>query len=144
MTTHDDITRLIGDALSGFNSDFPVSPTFLARQALQSCDPDDESPEIIRFAAELQFRQIARGILRQEYEMNDDSQKELFEKLQPRYPGAGENDGFYVPLLHMSADDFEHNILRLQSEADAKQAHADALQAKYNELQSAGHFQMSA
>ncbi len=141
MTTHDDITRLLSDALSAFNSDLPVSPTILARKAMAVCDPDTESPEIVRFAAELHFRQMARGLLRTAYEETNDQQSEMFDKLQDRYPGTGDNAGVYVPLNQMTSEDFEHNIHRLRAEAAAKNAHADALRAKYAELKESGHFE---
>jgi hypothetical protein len=82
----------------------------------------------------LQLRQIARGQLRRRFEPEDDGgdEHDLFPGLQQRYPtarSARAEDPEYVLLEHLTPTDIGYNVARLRSEARAKMAHADALEA---------------
>jgi hypothetical protein len=81
------------------------------------------------------LRQIARQLLRQRFEPDDQTlsvQHELWPDLQPRYPKASSpktEEPEYVLLEHMTREDIDYNVARLRNEANAKLRHADALEA---------------
>ena len=113
-----------------------INPSWIATEALKEIDPDSRSRPLVRVGCHLHLRQIARGQCRKLFGSHDgggvDDQGEMFEELQWRYPTARskeEDEPQYVLRQHMSSDDIAYNVARLRSEARAKLAHADALEA---------------
>jgi hypothetical protein len=111
-----------------------ISPTWVASEAMQELDPDRTSPMLVYAGCNLQLRQIARGQLRRKFQPDDDkgAEHDLFPGLQQRYPtarSARAEDPEYVLLEHLTMTDIDYNVARLRSEARAKLAHADALEA---------------
>lgn len=110
-----------------------ISPAWLATEALQKLDPDRASPTLVYQAAHLELRQAARSICREKAGGGDfdGEQHELFPALQKRYPAAYSSDvePEYVLLEHMSEADVRANVQRLRRESESKMAHADALEA---------------
>jgi hypothetical protein len=111
-----------------------VSAASLAAEAMIELDPNNNAPIMVRVAADLQFRQVARGILRGVMRDEEDDVEQasfaLHDALQKRYPtahSATNSDPTYILLDHMADEDFAFNIQRLEREADAKTAHARAL-----------------
>jgi hypothetical protein len=117
-------------------NEISVSASSLAAEAMAELDPNYTVHEDIRFAADLQFRQVARSILRgltkNEDEDGDQIRFDLHDALQTRYPTAhtvDNPDPTYILLEYMSDEDILFNIRRLDNEADAKTRHARALDA---------------
>lgn len=137
MNPTNELNDLLRVALCEYSSDMPVSAEALADTAVRSIDPTDLSPRLIKWAGILELRQLARQILRREYgnesDIDNDAQYELFDSLQDRYPGAGNNKGSYIPRDLMTIEDYEVNIARLRNEASAKLKHADALERELND-----------
>lgn len=81
----------------------------------------------------LQLRQIARQRLAKQYDRDPEEERGgLFKDLQWRYPSARSadlDDPVYVLRDQMTAEDVGYNVARLRAEASAKQQHADALEA---------------
>jgi hypothetical protein len=120
-----------------------ISPADLATQVFDDIDPAKASPALVRVAAILELRQLARAICRtrnHESERNAE-QGNLFDfQLQDRYPAprvdveTGEVEDFYVRRLYLTIEERQRNIERLRREAEAKMVHADALQAETDHL----------
>ena len=113
-----------------------VSPSWLATEVMQMLDPERSSHPIEYAMAHLQFRQLARAAFAGRWEKpasgSRTEQHDLFPDLQTRYPIGNRSEGQepeYVLLEHMTEDDVAFNVARLRSEARAKMAHADALEA---------------
>jgi hypothetical protein len=103
---------------------------------MRTIDPAGKAPSLVHLGCHLQLRQIARELLRGKYEPDDnsrdDAQHELWPDLQERYPTArtaGSEEPEYVLLEHLTDEDIAYNVGRLRAEAEAKQHHADALEA---------------
>jgi hypothetical protein len=115
-----------------------ISPYWVATEAMRKlralwmAKPTKGYP-LVYVGCHLQLRQIARGILREQFEPEDGQVVEhpLFPGLQWRYPIARAKDGEpqYVLLELLSNEDAIYNIDRLRSEAKEKLKHADALEA---------------
>ena len=112
-----------------------IYPSWIATEALKVIDPASQSPELVRLGCHLQLRQIARAQCRKLFEDSEDDDEPRFtgfDGLQWRYPTArskGQPEPEYILRDHMTDDDVDYNIARLRSEARAKLAHADALEA---------------
>jgi hypothetical protein len=101
-------------------------------------DPRRVAPPLVHLGCHLEMRQIARGILREWFEGDEEefsasAQHELFPLLQRRYPvqrmRGGSDEPQYERLEDLSDADLRFNVARLRREADAKLHHADALEA---------------
>lgn len=113
-----------------------ISPSWVATEGMNKLDENVDNKSrapLIYVGCHLQLRQIARALLRNEFE--DDKEKsaqhELFPDLQWRYPRqhrAGE-EPCYILLEDMTDADVEYNVVRLRDEGNAKLKHATALQA---------------
>lgn len=129
-----------------------IFPDDLAHETFKEIDPETDSPALVRIAALLELKQLARAICRQR---QADSEREseqagLFEfQLQERYPaqrGASEDgptDG-YVLRARLTIEERRKNINRLRREARAKISHADALEAETESLIRQGNLQEAA
>lgn len=108
-----------------------VSPSWLATEVMvEIAFPRDLHP-VGYLGCHLQVRQIARAFCRRKYEPLDE-QDDLFSgALQHRYPKAGSDrdNPEYILLDSLTERDVDFNVGRLRSEAAAKLAHADALEA---------------
>jgi len=132
------LQNLLRNALVSYSADMPVSAESLSATVIDEIDPQHAAPVLVRWGCVLELRQLARPMLRREYEEKDERQQEMFDALQDRYPGAGKNKGSYIPRHMMTAKDYMANIERLRNEARAKLKHADALEAEYLEKVSSG------
>lgn len=113
-----------------------ITPTWIATEALKEIDPTRRSVELVYLGCHLQLRQIARQVCRTRFDPENESssadQHELFPGLQWRYPterSREEQEPEYVLLEHLTQADVDYNVKRLRLEAEAKLAHADALEA---------------
>lgn len=140
MSEKSDLRQVVQHVFDKRAHEIRISPSVLANEALAYLDPGHEANTLLALAANLQFRQIARELCRG-FE-NEDAEPEhyLFEDfhkaLQVRYPSARSArsvDPEYVLLSYMSGEDYAYNIQRLRREADAKTAHAQALEAYWEE-----------
>jgi len=114
-----------------------VSPALLSSKVMDEIDPEQAAPVMVRIAATLELRQLARSICRKHVEEGEDqaSQSTLFEdQLQPRYPAHRGGEEMYVLREHLTLREREDNISRLRKEAASKARHADALQFETNNL----------
>lgn len=111
-------------------------PSWIAERCMQLADPNKEAPAAVAFAANLEFRQLARDRLRQEFEPENPEDREpvtrgLFPGLQAMYPrrvGLDEEPEYVKPDL-LSAKDVWWNIARMRAGAITLQRGADALEA---------------
>jgi hypothetical protein len=111
-------------------------PSWIAQRALLLADPENVAPPCVAFAADLEFRQIAREMLRRSYEPEgpedgEPVQHALFPGLQAKYPRhvpAGEEPEYVRPEL-LDADDVQWNISRMRACSESLQRGADALEA---------------
>jgi hypothetical protein len=134
VTEERKLAEVVGRVIELRGAAVSISPSWVATEAMQQLDPEREAPSLVYAGCNLQLRQIARGILRKKYQPDDDDSDEhdLFPGLQRRYPtarSARAAEPEYVLLEHLTHVDIGFNVGRLRSEAAAKLAHADALQA---------------
>ena len=111
-------------------------PSWIAERAMRIADPERVAPASIAFAANLEFRQLARERLRDEFEPENPEehkpkQDRLFPGLQAMYPRrvAKDEEPEYVRPELLTAQDVMFNIARMRSGAEALQRGADALEA---------------
>jgi hypothetical protein len=139
MSDTSQLQDLLRGALLSYSSDMPVSAESLSATVIESLDPHEAAPALVRWGCVLELRQLARPLLRREFEVEkSDAHQDMFEGLQDRYPGTGDHKGLYMPRQMMTEADYLANIARLENEAQAKQQHADALRAEYMEKLSMG------
>lgn len=114
-----------------------ISISVLADVVYARIDPRKISPMLVKMAAVLELRQIARGTCR-ERQARAETESEsgsLFDfQLQPRYPAERQGEDVYVLREHLTYNERHRNIARLRREAAAKSAHADALEAETEQL----------
>lgn len=111
-------------------------PSWIAERSMQIADPDHVAPAPVAFAANLEFRQLARERLREEFEPENPEahkpkQHRLFPGLQAMYPrrvGKDEEPEYVKPEL-LTAEDATFNIARMRAGAETLQRGADALEA---------------
>lgn len=122
-----------------------ISPSDLADATYKELDPLKRAPELVKLAAILELRQLARGFCRQRRIAAEHAaeQTELFESyLQERYPATreinGENEEVYVLRKRLTVAERRNNACRLRSEGQAKIAHGNALDAETDFLISIG------
>lgn len=115
----------------------------IGERVLLEIDPTEQAPSLVRWAAFLELKQLARAVcrLRQEQSERESESGNLFDfQLQPRYPAEREHDDAYVLREHLTIDERRKNVARLRAEASAKLAHADALEAETEHLIRTGRF----
>lgn len=122
---------VLRECLDVVDSEIEVQPALLASCAIKIIDPDGLSPALMQWAANLELRQLARGLLRINYDpiADENPQAEMFEGLQKRYPTKRNEEPTYVLLEELTDDEIEENLVRMAREISAKQKHYDALQA---------------
>jgi hypothetical protein len=114
-----------------------ICPSDLAEAVFGIIDPRSLSPDLVRLAAVLELRQLSRAICRERHATQEHNaeQGSLFDmQLQPRYPAERDGDDAYVLRSYLTLDERMRNIERLRREANAKLAHADALQAETDDM----------
>ena len=135
--THEEsqLTEIVSRIIDIRRSQVKINPSWIATEALREIDPSSRSLALVRLGCHLQLRQIARGLCRKLFENDEDGEQPTFtefEGLQWRYPTArsrGNPEPEYILRDQMSDADIGFNAARLRSEARAKEAHADALEA---------------
>lgn len=127
--------EIISKIISDRQDQDKISPAWIATEAMKSQHAtrlQHEKP-LIYIGCHLYLRQLARGICASTFEDQEGlAQHDLFPALQRRYPvarAAGSEEPQYVKLELMTEADVEYNVSRLRMEANAKQKHADALEA---------------
>lgn len=110
-------------------------PTWVGTRCMQLSDPSNIAPATIAFAANLEFRQIARDELRKQYEPEtpDDKPRQhpLFPGLQAMYPRRVTKDKepeYVIPEL-LSVEDIAWNVNRMRACSETLARGADALEA---------------
>lgn len=135
MTVESSLMEIAARIIDLRRGQITISPAWVATEAMYVIDPERLGPDLEYFGCHLQLRQIARQLLRQRFEPDDQrlsAQHELWPDLQPRYPKANSaktEEPEYVLLEHMTSEDIDYNVARLRNEANAKLRHADALEA---------------
>ena len=131
MLYTNDLQNAIRKVVCECDPDEPVSAEMVASIVVHTLDPHHISPAIIRWGCELELRQMARAILRNQYEQleAEGACDDMF-PLQERYPGFGDNAGQYLPRAKMTQEDYMGNVARLRREAHSKLAHADKLESE--------------
>lgn len=142
-----ELSKVIQDCYDRMNEipDSIIDPAALADDAIAVIDPEKKSPILAWWAAILELRQLSRQICaKRQRENEDDAEKNVSQgtfwdrDLQPRYPAERDGRDQYVPRHLLTYEERLKNINRLRSEAFAKNAHADALQAETDKLVSIG------
>jgi hypothetical protein len=129
------LTEIVARIIDIRRGEVRINPSWIATEALKEIDPANTSVALVRLGCHLQLRQIARGQCRKLFEDGDDDSEPQFtefKELQWRYPTArskGQSDPEYVLRDHLTDRDVAYNVARLRTEARAKLAHADALEA---------------
>lgn len=125
--------------------DIPMSAASLAKCALDIMDPENISPALVSYACNRELRQIARQLLRREFDPStkeSTDQVEMFDKLQDRYPAHRNGELLYVPRMQLTYEERMFNVERMQREIESKQKHADALMAETQSMLEAGFFEI--
>lgn len=129
------LRELVLTVFDGREDAITVSPAWLATETMARLDPGRASDPTIYLAAHLQFRQVAREVLRGRFqpqaEPDEEAQHPLFPTLQQRYPlphKRGE-EPVYKRLEDLTSGEVAFNVARLRREAAGKLKHADALEA---------------
>jgi hypothetical protein len=123
------LTAIVANIINACGDEQRINPTSIATAALEQLEPDN-----LAAGCHLALRQIARSMLRQRFQEEQDSdQGTLFptSALQQRYPSARNQAGAeceYVQLEAMSPADFVFIVARLRKEGKTKSRHADALE----------------
>jgi hypothetical protein len=127
------LTELMIRIITNRRDEVRINPTWVAHAAMLELDPLRAAPPLVYLAANLEMRQIARGLCRDLFEEGEveEAKDDLFPDLQWRYPQPrrrGEEPS-YVLREYMDDRDIAFNVARLRSEAQAKLDHADALES---------------
>ena len=130
-TNTDLLMDVLRECLDVINSEIEIQPALLASCAIKKIDPETLSPPLVGWAANLELRQLARGLLRKKFDPTheENPQAEMFEGLQERYPTKRNAEPTYVVLDELSDEEIEDNLVRMGREISAKQKHYDALEA---------------
>jgi len=124
------LQEVVSSCILKYSGDIEVSPASIATCAYPELDPENVSPVTVQWGCVLQLRAIAREVLRGEFDPiaeGNSGQGEMFEGLQERYPTKREGGPKYVLLGHLTGNEIDYNIQRLEREATKKLHHADAL-----------------
>jgi hypothetical protein len=123
---------VIGKLCDDYKHRPSINPGWIATEAMVAIEFPRSLHPVGYIGCHLQFRQIARSVLRRTFDPVETEQNDLFpETLQDRYPAApksADSEPQYVLLEHMTTADVRYNVARLRKEAEAKLKHADALE----------------
>ena len=139
MTDTEQLNSLLRDQYKLLDSvgTVEIEPSELADLVYRQIDSQTVAPHLVQMAARLELRQLARAVCRY---LNTEAAEgtegaSLFDmQLQRRYPTDREGRNPYVLRDHLTLEERHQNIERLRKEANAKLAHADALEAETEEL----------
>jgi len=131
----DSLRELIRQSIERNGQD-RARPSWIANDAMEIADPEKISPVIVRYAAHLEFKQIAREELRRRFAPENPDEPEpqqhpLFEGLQAMYPRRvqeGEEPEYVRPEL-LSKEDVSWNVGRIRKCANSLLRGADSLEA---------------
>jgi hypothetical protein len=131
------LKALVERAYNEWDDKDRARPLWIAERALEFADPQKLAPLLVRFAADLEFRQIARELLRSEHDtrnpiVDEPRQHPLFPGLQAKYPRQhtrDDPDPEYVKPELLSREDVDWNVSRMRAGVIALQRNADALEA---------------
>lgn len=107
-----------------------IDPIWVAEEAFKRIDPETRSPALVRVAAVLHLRQLARPLLRKQFDPTKPAKEQppsLFPELQWRYPKAEEKEG-YIVLTKMTKVDVKYNVDRMRKTCRGISSHADRLE----------------
>jgi hypothetical protein len=108
-----------------------INPVWAADEAYKKIDPENKAPFLVRIAAIIQLRQLARPLLRKQFDPTKSEIEQppsLFPELQWRYPKVGTKEG-YVLLMDMTKADIRYNVARMRKTCRSISSHADRLEA---------------
>ena len=127
----DDLKKDVLQVFERHKMEISISPSWLATETMVYIEFPRELHAKGYAAAHAHYCQIARGVCRREFTEEVAEHHELFPDLQKRYPiqHKASEEPQYVLLDHLEELDGRFNVERLRSEAGAKLAHADALEA---------------
>lgn len=147
MSTTEQLNELLCQEYALVPESESIDTTHLANAALNRLDPESITHILVRHAAFLQMKQMARAICRRCHAREEEliESGRLFDfELQGRYPQShsaqAEGPDVYLPISQMTLQDFDYNIQRLEKEAATKQLHADALRQERSARLRAGMF----
>ena len=110
-----------------------ISAREVAEGAYAEIDSERTSPLLVQASCKNDLRRRAESALRTLSMAEQDAienQGDMFNgRLQSRYPCNREDVSVYVSPPDMTDEELAANVARLRKEADAKSAHADALEA---------------
>lgn len=135
----DSLQGIVSRAINRLGEQIEIDPANISQAVLSELDPEQVSPLLVRFAADLELRQIARAELRKRFDPDDPTeseQHEMWPNLQKRYPKAHDKNDApkYVLLEHLREEDKTWNVRKLRKEGAAKLASADALEAWWEQM----------
>ena len=132
------LVDVIVTILHGRKGKKDISPIDIATEAMEAIPTTHKPGDLCYLAAHLEFRQLARQVLRRNAgdleNLEDDqgpAQQPLFEEFQERYPifrPKGE-EPVYRLFEHLTDADIAYNVARLRAEGGAKLEHAKRLEA---------------
>lgn len=138
MNQHKQIMAEMGRQYDFLAEAVLISPSSLAYGVYQAFCTGDEEPHI-QYTSVEQLKQMARAFLRGQKDPDSDEniahgdQGDFgFKGLQDRYPlprKAGEEPAYKLRHL-LTAEERAWNVAQLRKSADARNAHADALEAE--------------
>ncbi len=130
-----ELNDLLMEERDAIPEDQDIDTELLALAVLKRLDPRNLTNILIRHAARLELKQMARALCRRWHAEEEDLAENgnLFDfRLQLRYPTADQDNerDIYRTINNLNVVDFDYNIERLESESKRKQLHADALRAE--------------
>ena len=139
------LSNYINKAISDHSGDISISPSSVAANVIKQLDPSNETIPIISYGFNLQVRALARLVLGKKFgkPKEDETQSELFEGLQERYPAARNSDE-YILREDLTLEQRRYNEDRLRKTGESFIKHSDALKGETDELEAQGFFSDSA
>jgi hypothetical protein len=141
MTTKEasGLTEIVAQVIENHRREPEISPSWIATEAMSKLNAtwmltSDRDKQLVYKGCHLELRQIARSLLRNRFEPEEDVDKlthPLFPELQLRYPVTEKEDAEprYVLLESLGHIDWKFNVRRLRADAGSRLKHADALEA---------------
>jgi len=131
------LIEIVGRIIDTRRGQPSISPSSVATEAMLVLEAawmqnPTEYP-LVYIGCHLELRQIARTILRERFEPEEDADKithPLFPELQWRYPIARPKteEPQYVLLELLRREDWRFNVNRLRADAESRLKHADKLE----------------
>jgi hypothetical protein len=132
---------IVSQAILEMENGDRVRPSWVAQRAMQIADPEQISIPSVAYAANLEFRQLAREELRGRHEPSApedlERQGSLLPGLQAMYPrrrSSDEEDPEYIRRELMTEEDKDWNLRRLRATSATLAERANALEAWWAEF----------